>query len=653
MDHTTKTSRFVRFGLFEVDFHTNELRKQGRKLKLQEQQCRILGVLVERPGEVVTREELRKRLWSQDTFVDFDHSLNTAVMRLREALGESSENPRFIETLPRIGYRFIAPVLEVSEAEHSSHSSSVSPVPLSADILKSAPHVPSQLETGPSNRSRGKRFLIRVSVAGFMLVVVLFFSWPYVRQLVLPKFHPEPLKSLVVLPLENLSGDVEQEYFADGMTDELIARLAQIRSLRVISRTSAMEYKRTHKPLSEIARDLNVDAIVEGTVLRSGNRVRITAELIQVSTDRHLWAETYESEIDDVLALQSRVASAIANEIKIKLTPEEQKMLANTTPVSADSYENYLKGRYYWNKRSEEGLRKAIDYFELATHKDPQFALGFAGLADCYSILGSAIVGTVPARDVAPKAKAAALKALELNNSLAEAQTSLATVSFNYDWDWDSAEKGFRRAIELNPNYATAHQRYSLYFMAMGRTRESIRELDRARELDPLSISVNFSYGWRLYMARQYDQAIEQLQTTLEMDPSFALPRMVLGEAYEQEGKYPEAIKEFEKAATLTHHSPPFLAALGHAYAVAGRPIDADKILRQLRSEQNKQYVSPFYVALIYAGLNQDDTAMEYLEKAYDDRSNALIFIKVDPKVDRLRSNSRFQSLMRKLALPQ
>jgi TolB-like protein/DNA-binding winged helix-turn-helix (wHTH) protein/Tfp pilus assembly protein PilF len=648
MDHTAKTSRFVRFGLFEVDFLTSELRKQGRKVKLQEQQCRILGVLVERPGEVVTREELRKRLWSEDTFVDFDHSLNTAIMRLREALGESSDNPRFIETLPKIGYRFIAPVLEVSEAEHAPQAATqLSAQSISeASSVSAVPHP--QRESKPA---RGKWLVVGGATVG--LAVILFISWRYVRPAVFPSSAQERLKSLVVLPLENLSGDTEQEYFADGMTDELIARLAQIRSLRVISRTSAMEYKRTHKPLSEIARDLNVDAIVEGTVLRSGDRVRITAELIQVSTDRHLWAETYESEIGDVLGLQSRVATAIANEIKIKLTPEEQKLLANTTPVSAESYENYLKGRYYWNKRSEESLRKAIDYFEVATHKDPQFALGFAGLADCYSILGSAIVGTVPASEVAPKAKAAAQRALELNTSLAEAQTSLATVNFNYDWDWDSAEKGFKRAIELNPNYATAHQRYSLYFMAMGRAPESIAELDQARKLDPLSISVNFSYGWRLYMARQYEPAIQQLKNTLEMDPNFPLPRMVLGQAYEQEGKYADAIAELERAVAQSNQSPPFVAALGHAYAISGRKADAEKILRQLQRDQHRKYVSPFYVALIYAGLHQNETAVEWLEKAYSDRSNALIFLKVDPELDGLRSNQRFQDIVRKLALPQ
>src|SRR5437868_5983775 len=357
-----------------------------------------------------------------------------------------------------------------------------------------------------------------------------------------------------------------------------------------------MEYKGTRKPLSEIARDLNVDAVVEGTVLRSGDRVRITAELVQVSTDRHLWAETYESPLGDVLTLQSQVASAIVNEIRVKLTPAEQERLAANRSVNSQAYEDYLKGRYYWNKRSEEDLKKAIEYFKSATEKDPQYALAYAGLADCYSIIGSAIVGTVPPKEVAATARAAALKAVELDGTLAEGQTSLATVRFNYDWDWAGAASGFKRAIELNPSYATAYQRYSLYLIAMGRSRESLDEINRARDLDPLSISTNFSLGWRLYMARQYDQAIEQLRNTIDMDANFALPHLVLGQAYEQKREYPEAIEEFKKATSLSHDGPPAMSALANAYAVMANKSEAQKLLDGLTEQSKKQYVSPFYV---------------------------------------------------------
>jgi TolB-like protein/DNA-binding winged helix-turn-helix (wHTH) protein/Tfp pilus assembly protein PilF len=649
----TEPSKLVRFGVFEVDLQTSELWKQGRRVRLREQPCRILSILLEERGAVVTREELTKRLWSEGTFVDFDHSLNTAVMRLREALGDSSDHPRFIETLPRHGYRFIAQVEEVPPVDARRADSGNERPPENDSLVNASAQwvVPSSQTNSPLSFTR--RRLLIAGLFTFATAVFAIVTLHFVRAGAAVDLRGAPIKSLVVLPFENLSEDKDQQYFTDGMTDELTAHLAKIHQLRVISRTSAMGYKGTHKTLSEIASDLHVDAVIEGTVLRSGNRVRITAELVQVSTDRHLWAETYESPIDDVLALQSRVATAIANEIRVNLTPEEQRLLANSKPVSAEAYENYLKGRYYWNKRSEEGLRKAIEYFQAATEKEPRYALAFAGLADCYSIIGSAIIGDVPSQEVASKARNAALKALELDPSLAEAQTSLATVRFNYDWDWNAASTGFQRSIELNPGYATAYQRYSLYLMAMGRIQESLLQMNRARDLDPLSISANFSLGWRLYMARQYDQAIEQLRNTLEMDPDFALPRTVLGQAYEHKGAYAQAISELQKAVSISHSSPAMLGALGHAFATAGNKPEAEKILVQMNKSSKTRYVSPFYVAMVYAGLQEDDNALAWLEKAYNDRSNAVIFLKVDPAFDGMRSNAGFQALLTRLAQPK
>ncbi len=648
----------VRFGVFEFDLRSGELRKHGIRIKLQEQPCQILAILLEHRGEMVTREELQGRLWPSDTFVDFDHSLNTAVMRLREALNDSSENPRFIETLPRRGYRFVAPVEEKSATVNDSTQPQTAQVSASESALaKNGPTLPPLSPGHPVTPAKAGGRVSRpvlVSATLFLLGIVLTggLAARYLRKPSVVTEPPDRITSLVVLPFENLSADKDQAYFADGMTDELIAHLAKIRTLRVISRTSSMEYKGTHKTLSQIARDLNVDSVVEGTVLRSGDRVRITAELVQVATDRHLWAETYESQLGDILTLQSHVASAIVNEIRVKLTPEDQVRLAATRPVSTQSYENYLKGRYYWNKRSQEGLTKAINYFQVAIEKDPHYALAYAGLADCYSIIGSAIVGTVPAAEVAPKARVAALKSLELDNTLAEAHTSLATVRFNYDWDWKAAASGFRRAVELNPSYATAYQRNSLYLMSMGRTSESIAEMNRAHDLDPLSISMNFSLGWRLYMAREYDQAIEQLRNTIDMDPGFILPHLVLGQAYEQKKAYDLAITELRRAADLSQNSPPVLAALARTYAVSGRTTEARNLLDQLMQQSKKQYVSPFYVAIVYAGLGENDHALDWLEKAYGDHSNAIIFLKVDPQLDTLRSNPRFHELQRKLRLP-
>ena len=658
MKNSTLQVNSLRFGAYEFDLRAGELRKHGMRIKLQEQPCQILAILLEHRGEMVTREELQSRLWPRNTFVDFDHSLNTAVMRLREALSDSSENPRFIETLPRRGYRFVAPVEEKSAPLIESHPPQTARLGASPTanpnenpaLSLASPEFPATAAKKSDRVLRPRLFSLTI----FLIVIVLAASFGF-RYLPRPSVAVAPqsrMTSLVVLPFENLSADKDQAYFADGMTDELIAHLAKIRSLRVISRTSSMEYKGTHKALSQIARDLNVDSVVEGTVLRSGDRVRITAELVQVATDRHLWAETYESQLGDILTLQSHVASAIVNEIRVKLTPEDQVRLATTRPVSTQSYENYLKGRYYWNKRSQEGLTKAIDYFQLAIEKDPNYALAYAGLADCYSIIGSAIVGTVPASGVAPQARAAALKSLELDDTLAEAHTSLATVRFNYDWDWNAAASGFRRAVELNPSYATAYQRNSLYLMSMGRTSESIAEMNRAHDLDPLSISMNFSLGWRLYMAREYDQAIEQLRNTIDMDPAFVLPHLVLGQAYEQKKAYDQAIAELRRATELSLGSPPVLAALARTLAVSGRITEARNLLEQLQLSK-RQYVSPFYVAIVYAGLGENERALDWLEKAYADHSNAIVFLKVDPQLDTLRSYPRFHELQRKLRLPE
>ncbi len=648
--------RVVRFGLFEADLRTCELRKQGRRLKLQTQPFQILAILLERPGQIIAREELCRRLWPGDTFVDFDHSLNTGVRRLREVLSDSPENPVFIETLQRRGYRFIAPVI-FEDLQPREGNSSLEPaggrievVPrLEAVDMPAPPAVP-----GPSRRLRLWQPVTLIGLGGLLVGLLLGSVGAYtLYKSQRPAFgaHLGPVRSLAVLPLENLSVLPEQEYLADGMTDELIASLAKVKSLRIVPRTSSMAYKGTHKPLSVIAHELNVDAVVEGTVMRSGDRVRITTELVQIASDRALWAETYESGIDDVLSLQQRVAGAIVSNIQVDLTPQERQNLKAYQPSSAEAYEHYLKGRYYWNKRSEGSLTRAIEYFEQATREDPKYALAYAGLADCYSIIGAAIVGTVPAGEVAPKAEAASRRALELDPTLAEAQTSLATVLLNYKWDWPGAEAGFRKAIQLDPSYATAHQRYSLYLMAMGRTRDSMSEIEQALKLDPLSVSMNFSEGWRMYMARDFQGAARQLRDAIEMDPSFALAHLVLGQNYAQMRDYSLASAELEKAVQLSSNSAPALAALARVEALSGHQASARTRLDQLQAQGARQYVSPFYLAEVYAALGSSTEAMNQLEKAYQDRSNSIIFLRVDPEFDSLRADPRFQKLLQRLQI--
>ena len=423
------------FGVFELDPRSGELRKHGLRVRLQEQPFQVLAMLVEHSGEVITREELQKRLWPADTFVDFDHGLNKAINKIRDALSDSPESPRFVETVARRGYRFLAGVKVIDAVvERSEPATQPQHTPELDGLLDSA-HKPAELKRGSS--------AWKISVALLLILITSLTVWK-----VHPWNRPSPvIRSLAVLPLESLSSDASQDYFADGMTDELISDLGQISALRVISRTSAMTYKHARKPLPQIARELNVDAIVEGTVLRSGDQVRITAQLIEASTDKHLWSQSYEGELRDTLALQNKVASAIADQIRINLNPQEQATLKNAKVVNPEAYESYLKGRYFWNKRTADGLKVALAYFNQAVDEDPKYAQAYSGLADTYALLGDWQYAVLTPKEALPKAKAVAIQALELDNTLGEAHNSLAFVLDGFDWDLDAGGKEFRRAI--------------------------------------------------------------------------------------------------------------------------------------------------------------------------------------------------------------
>jgi serine/threonine-protein kinase len=457
------------------------------------------------------------------------------------------------------------------------------------------------------------------------------------------------IESIAVLPLQNLSGNLEQDYFADGMTDELISSLAKISSLRVISRTSSMQYKGARKSLPQVGRELHVDAVVEGTVRRWGDHVKITADLIYAPTDRHLWSESYERDLRDVFALQSEVAMAIAQGINVKLTSQEKARLSTSRPVNPSAYEAYLQGRYYWNKRTSDGVTKGIAYFDRAIQIDPDYALAYAGLADSYLVLGD--YRYRPPQDAFPKAKAAALKALEKDEGLAEAHAPLGSAEALYDRDWTSAEREFQRALELNPSYATAHLWYGVYLAEMGRLDQAFTEVKRAQQLDPLSPIISTDLGTLFYFARDYDGAIGQLRKTLEMDQTFFLAYLGLGDAYQQEGKYQEAVEAYLKAATLAGESPATVASLQKAYATSGWKGFLEEWLNQMLARTRHNYVAPYPIAELYMRLNQKDRALAWLEKAFEERSPELLSLKVDPVFDGLRSDSRFQNMLRRIGL--
>jgi TolB-like protein/DNA-binding winged helix-turn-helix (wHTH) protein len=657
----------LRFGVFEVDLGTGELHKAGSLINLSPQPFKILVLLASCPGQLVTREEIQRQVWGSDTFVDFEQGLNFAVKKIRAALSDDAETPRYIETLPRRGYRFIAPV-EVVPASILAHASRIVDVsgPAESQGLLAQQERPVSAATGPveietaghalPEKARKRlaprlwRPALTASVLFSLLALVAGLSFSGLRDRVLGRTSPGSIQSLAVLPLENLSGDKEQEYFVDGMTDELITALAKIRSLRVISRTSAMRYKGAVKPLAAIARDLKVDAVVEGTVLRSGDRLRITAQLIRVVPEQHLWAESYERDLRDVLALQRDVARAIVHEIQIKLSVQEQARLARPQPaVNPEAHELYLKGLYFLNKRTEIGLRKGVEYFQKAVEKDSGYALAYAGLANSYDILGGYSV--LPSAEAFPKAEAAATAALALDSELAEAHTSLGFARLMFDWNWAAAEKELKQGIELRPNDATAHEYYSTYFNTMGQAEEAIAEMRRARELDPLSLDINAQLGVAYRDGRHADQAVEQCRKTLELDPNFEMAHWCLGLAYVAKGMYEEAVQEL-RTAVATGGCPCKLAALGYTYAITGDRARAQGVLRDLKIKAEQGYELSYLIAEVYAGLRDYEQAFQWLNKAYNHRDSQLSWLKLDPLIDNLRSDPRLADLMHRVGLP-
>jgi TolB-like protein/DNA-binding winged helix-turn-helix (wHTH) protein/Tfp pilus assembly protein PilF len=632
----------LRFGVFEVDLRAGELRKHGLKIKIQEQPFQVLAMLVDHAGEVVTREELQEKLWPADTFVDFDHGLNKAINKIREALSDSAESPRFVETVARRGYRFIVEV-KVADA-----------APVRSPELATQPHPAAK--AGDLRNLAGRLSILRPLWPPRRWAITVFVLLVLMGTLATWKLHPwirssRVIRSLAVLPFESLSSDASQDYFADGMTDELISDLGQVSALRVVSRTSVMAYKRARKPLPQIARELNVDAVVEGTVLRSGDQVRITAQLIEASADKHLWSQSYEGELRDTLALQNKVAKAIADQIGISLNPQEQAALKNVKVVNPDAYVSYLKGRYFWNKRTADSLKVALVYFNQAIEEDPKFAKAYSGLADTYALLGDWQYAVMTPKEALPKAKAAAIKALKLDRALGEAHNSLAFCLDGFDWDLDSAGKEFRRAIELNPGYATAHHWYAWHLSLLRRYDEAIAEMRKAENLDPLSLIINADLAELLALAHSYDESIRQSRKTIEMDPNFGLAHNHLGQAYLQKQMYDEAAAELQKAVHLSGNSPTCIANLARAYVASGNRSEAAKLLNDLKKRSNVGYSHASEIAVIYAALGDSDQAMNWLEKGYEQRFNPGVLLR--PGFDPLRSDPRFQDLLRRVGLPR
>jgi TolB-like protein/DNA-binding winged helix-turn-helix (wHTH) protein/tetratricopeptide (TPR) repeat protein len=636
IQEVSPSPRPVRFAVFEVDLGARELRKQGVRIKLQEQPFQILHMLLERPGQVVSREELRQRIWPADTFVDFDHGLYSAIKKLREALGDSAENPRFIETLSKRGYRFIAPV-EVNG------TGGAWPAQEPAFLAKAG------TEARPWYRMNLIRLFAIFAVAAMLVGVLLGVNLGKFRQWFLAGSTPPPIRSLAVLPLQNLSGDPSQGYFTDGMTDALITELAQIGSVKVISRTSTMLYKKTDKSLPEIARELNVDGIVEGTVQRSGERVRITAQLIHGPSDKHIWASSYERDVRDVFGLEREVASDVAHHVQARLLTPNQAPQAPPRPVNPNALEAYLQGNYHLQKgmmgvRDRE-LRTAGEYFQHAIDAAPDFALAYVGLAEAHHILFWS-----SSEDFALM-RGAAEKAAALDPASSEARTELAFAKLD-DWDWSGAEEDFRRAITLNPNNAFAHDHLGWCLDAMGRLEEGWKEFEIAQELDPNQDHLSDP----LYRRGDYDRSIEVLQKTLESRPGDADAHYALSSDYALKGMYKEWVRELGEAFTLMGF-PESAGCIQRAFAASGYRGARQQEARELEHwVASKQDYSPCVLAEVYTSLGNKDRAFYWLGQGVDHYRMAmnddLTWFKVVPELAPLHSDPRFKDLLRRAGLP-
>ncbi len=656
-------ARLYRFGPYELDQDRSELRKFGTRLKLERKPLQLLTILVDRSGEVVTRSDLRALLWGEGVFVDFDKGLSVVVAKLRAALNDSSESPTYFETVAGQGYRFIADVERVcagAQVSAPAQTDTEQPVSASSQSPSGPGYQPGSVGSdliSPTARWswwQARRttpafpYAHRRVVGGIGVALLALLTVGYVIARIRAGDVRQPkIKSLAVLPLKNLSGDPAQEYLADGMTEAVIGRLSSIRDLRVISRTSVLRFKDTQLSVPEIARTLRVDAIVEGSVIREGNRIRVYAELIRAATDDHFWSETYDRELQDVLALQSDVAQSIATKVEVTITGEERERLTTVRSVSPEVYEDYLKGEF-GSTNTRADVEQSIAYYEQAIAKDPRFAPAYAGLASAYDQLADLLVGAPP-DEVLPKETSAARKALELDPGLATPHVLLADV-YQQEWQWAEAEVEYKRALELNPNDAVAYLGFANWLLCHGRMEEALTWSERARELDPVG-ATGLSNGWILFNARRYNDAIRELRSVIAIHPDYATAHWFLGFALIASGQSDEGIMALKKAASLSGGSPAAKGTLVRAYAQAGHRKEARKLVDELRRRQQEGYVPAAAFVDAYLGLGDNDQAFAWLDRAYQEHSGILQVIKVDPLFDPLRGDPRFADLVRRVGL--
>ncbi|MGB7926060.1 MAG: winged helix-turn-helix domain-containing protein [Pyrinomonadaceae bacterium] len=643
------------FGDFTLDLSRGCLLRGVEEVKLRPKSFEVLRLLVENSDRLVSKAELMQTVWP-DSFVT-DDSLVQCLIEIRRALADDSH--RYIKTVPRRGYIFHAEVvrhdLAQREVVYTEEVEGVS-VTIEDDAHGLAPArdkvtggpTPATGTAPPEHRRRTRTLvLIAVSLAIALAAVVLLIS---LRRKTQTQNQSPPVRSIAVLPLKNLTDNPANEYFSDGITESLITALSKIKGLKVISRGSVFRFKGRETDPREAGKVLGVEAVLEGSVRKDANSVRAVVRLVSVEDGHVLWTgDTYDHALGDIFALQDEIARSLAGGLRVKLSSEGESALAHRYTGDIEAYELYLKGRFFWNKRTEEGLQKSVEYFELAIARDPKYALAYAGLSDSYALLN--LYGSAQQKDAFPQAKAAAEKALAIDETLAEAHNALAYVKEQYEWDWAGAEREYKRAIELDPNYATAYQYYSEYLALLGRTEESVAHIRRARELDPLSLIINTELGYPHFCARRWDEALGYYRKALEIDPSFHFAVFFAARCHVQKGEFDEAIAESRRAVALSGGSALTVAGLGYAYAAAGRKGEAREVLRDLTSRSGRRYVSSYLIATLYAGLGENDRALTWLEKAYEERDYLLVMLRIDPRLDGLRADPRFTDLLRRVGL--
>lgn len=646
-----------RFGPYELDVSSSELSKNRRRIRIQRQPLKILALLLERPGQMVTREELRMLLWPDGLYVDFEHGLNRSVNKLRRALLDSANSPRYIETLHSLGYRFIAPV-EALKNGHGDPGRSVvgtaGSKPLAETIKDRVPvaaGIPSTVNLEVLSKAGQRSRTVFLSIAAIVLLVA---TGAVVRQRLYLRPVAESSRTLlVILPFENLTGDANQDYICEGMTEELIARLgnADPDHLGVIARTTAMHYKGTSKTVKEIADELGVSYVLESSIRRVDNRVRVTTQLIKSQEQHHLWARSFDRDASDILGLQHDLSLMIAEEIPRYLGTSKQARAEPSSPVNSQAYLDYLKGRFFWNERSADALHRSVSYFQKAIEEDPRYARAYAGLADSYLVLGG---GYLPPHQTYQKGATAAMDALALDGELADAHTSLAYFKFIDEWDWAGADREFREAIRRDPGYATAHHWYALYLSAMNRMPEAINEINKALDIDPLSIVINSNAGAIYYQAGDAERARRQLLKTLELDPNFIPAFGYLGYIYQTTGRYEDALAEYRKAQKHSGDSLSYAGDVGRIYALTGRKPEAIALIQRLQSASKPQVgLSGFTLCLIYASLGNSDAALKWLAKSIDDREFTATELSHDLRIGALRTDPRFAQIQHEFNIPK